>query len=147
MPRPCAAVGGGCVGGFAEGGGTCSSRSGWTGDGLHPTRAVLLQYMSVAMNLAADLGEHCNGGGGDDGGDGGGGGGDGGDGGGGGGTIAHANGQHQQQQQHAHAAGSQHEHTAGSASGSLSTTGLSRWARSQRCACTSCGLCDRSSRS
>ena len=39
--------------------GSCSGRSGWSVDGLHPVRHVLLQYMSLAMNLAADLGEYC----------------------------------------------------------------------------------------
>mmetsp|Transcript_18230 Transcript_18230/g.58249 ORF Transcript_18230/g.58249 Transcript_18230/m.58249 type:complete len:221 (+) Transcript_18230:1268-1930(+) len=39
--------------------GSCSSRSGWSVDGLHPIRPVLLQYMSLAFNLAADLGEYC----------------------------------------------------------------------------------------
>ena len=41
--------------------GSCSSRSGWTHDGLHPIKAVLLQMVSVTMNLAADLVEHCTG--------------------------------------------------------------------------------------
>ena len=39
--------------------GSCSSRTGWSVDGLHPSRAVLLQYVSLTMNTAADLGEHC----------------------------------------------------------------------------------------
>ena len=42
--------------------GSCSSRSGWSTDGLHPSRPVLLQYVSLALNLMADLGEYCSGG-------------------------------------------------------------------------------------
>ena len=39
--------------------GTCSSRSKWTIDGLHPTRAVNLQFFSLSLQVAADLGERC----------------------------------------------------------------------------------------
>jgi len=39
--------------------GTCSSRTGWSADGLHPSRAVYLQYLSLSMMSAADLGEVC----------------------------------------------------------------------------------------
>ena len=39
--------------------GSCSSRTGWTIDGLHPTKAVYLQYVSNTLNTAADLGERC----------------------------------------------------------------------------------------
>ena len=50
----------GCAGGAPEGGGTCSSRSGWTEDGLHPTKWVTAQYVSVALSLLADL-DACSG--------------------------------------------------------------------------------------
>ena len=43
--------------------GSCSSRTGWSVDGLHPSRAVNLQYVSLAVNTAADLGERCREGG------------------------------------------------------------------------------------
>ena len=41
--------------------GSCSSRTGWTADGLHPSRAVYLQYGTLVFNMAADLGEVCRG--------------------------------------------------------------------------------------
>lgn len=41
--------------------GTCSSRTGWTEDGLHVSRPVNLQYVSLLANTAADLGERCRG--------------------------------------------------------------------------------------
>ena len=34
---------------------------GWTADGLHPSRAVYLQYGTLVFNMAADLGEVCRG--------------------------------------------------------------------------------------
>jgi len=52
--------------------GSCSSRSGWSIDGLHPTAAVYTTYMSLALNVASDLGEYCGHGGGHAGGGGGG---------------------------------------------------------------------------
>jgi hypothetical protein len=39
--------------------GSCSSRSGWSVDGLHPSRAVMLQFVSLSLQAAADLGEYC----------------------------------------------------------------------------------------
>jgi hypothetical protein len=41
--------------------GTCSSRTGWTYDGLHVSRPVALQFLSLLANTAADLGERCRG--------------------------------------------------------------------------------------
>ena len=39
--------------------GSCSSRTGWTTDGLHPNRAVLLQYLGLTFHAAADLADVC----------------------------------------------------------------------------------------
>lgn len=39
--------------------GTCSGRSGWTGDGLHPSQSITLQYVGLAFNIASDLGQLC----------------------------------------------------------------------------------------
>ena len=37
--------------------GSCSGRTRWSTDGLHPSRAVYLQYIALALHAAADLGE------------------------------------------------------------------------------------------
>ncbi len=39
--------------------GTCSSRTHWTADGLHPSFAVYLQYIRLSLHAAADVGELC----------------------------------------------------------------------------------------
>ena len=39
--------------------GTCSSRTDWTVDGLHPSFAVYLQYIRLSLHAAADVGELC----------------------------------------------------------------------------------------
>ena len=39
--------------------GSCSSRTGWSNDGLHPTRLVLLGYVSLSLQLMADVGSVC----------------------------------------------------------------------------------------
>lgn len=41
--------------------GSCSGRSGWSIDGLHPSKAVYMTYLSLALNVASDLGEYCSG--------------------------------------------------------------------------------------
>ena len=45
---------GGCVGGFPEGKGTCSSMSGWTVDGLHPSQWVIGQFLGLSLNVLSD---------------------------------------------------------------------------------------------
>lgn len=39
--------------------GSCSGRSGWTIDGLHPTKAIYLHFFGISVNVAADLGGQC----------------------------------------------------------------------------------------
>ena len=39
--------------------GSCSSRTGWTVDGLHPSKWVMLQFLSLAAQSAADVGDAC----------------------------------------------------------------------------------------
>ena len=37
----------------------CSSRSGWTKDGLHPVEFVNRNFFSLTINTLADQGEAC----------------------------------------------------------------------------------------
>lgn len=41
--------------------GTCSSQTGWTVDGLHPSKPVLLGFISLALQIIADWGALCRG--------------------------------------------------------------------------------------
>lgn len=42
--------------------GSCSSHTGWTVDGIHPSRPVVLGYAALALQVMADWGSVCGGG-------------------------------------------------------------------------------------